>query len=103
MSIYFLSGMPKVLDSFFEHQPDLLCLLTARGLLYECVFVTSSFLHVASTYRKYASVTSLLNFPLVSIYTFLEDALDLPDSGQVGGSLGNNSALSSPQAPGPTL
>jgi hypothetical protein len=63
----------------------------------------SSFLHVASTYQKYASVTSLLDFPLVSVYTFLEDALDLPDSGQVGGSLGNNNALFSPQAPGPTL
>jgi hypothetical protein len=28
---------------FFEHQPDLLGHLTARGLLYECVCVTPSF------------------------------------------------------------
>jgi hypothetical protein len=90
-------------DSFFEHQPDLLGRLTARGLLYECVFVTPSFLHVASTYQKHASVTSPLDLPLVSVLTFLEGVLASPDFGQVGGSSGIDSALSSLQAPGPTL
>jgi hypothetical protein len=42
-SICFLNGRPWVADFFFEHQPDLLGRLTARGLLYECVFVTPSF------------------------------------------------------------
>jgi hypothetical protein len=31
------SRRPSVLGSFFEHQPDLLGRLTARGLLHECV------------------------------------------------------------------
>jgi hypothetical protein len=89
--------------SFFEHQPDLLGRLTARGLLYECVCATPSFLHVASTYWKHASVTSPLDLPLVSVSTFLEGVLASPDSSQVGGSSGSNSALSSLQAPGLTL
>jgi hypothetical protein len=61
------------------------------------------FLHVASTYWKHASVTSPLDLPLVNVSTFLEGVLALLDSGQVGGSSGNDSALSSLQAPGPTL
>jgi hypothetical protein len=40
---------------------------------------------------------------LVNIQTFLEDVLVLPNSGQVGGSSSNDSALSSLQAPGPAL
>jgi hypothetical protein len=62
-----------------------------------------SFLHVTSTYRKHASVTSPLDLPFVSAYTFLEGVLTLPDSSQVGGSSGNDSALSSLQAPRPTF
>jgi hypothetical protein len=62
-----------------------------------------SFLHVASTYRKHASVTSLIDLPLVSVSTFLEGVLASADFGQVGGSSGISSALSSLQAPGPTL
>jgi hypothetical protein len=90
-------------DFFFEHQPDLLGRLTSRGILYECVFVTPSFLHVASTYRKHASITSPLDLLLVSVSTFLEGVLASPDFGQVGGSSGIYNALSSLQAPGPTL
>jgi hypothetical protein len=71
-------------DLFFEHQPDFLGRLTARGLLYECVCVTPSFLHVASTYWKHASITSPLELPLVSVSTFLEGVLASPDSGQSG-------------------
>jgi hypothetical protein len=88
---------------FFKHQPNLLGHLTARGLLYECVCVTPSFLHVTSTYWKHASVMSPLDLPLVSVSTFLEGVLASTDSGQVGGPSGNDSALSSLQAPGPTL
>jgi hypothetical protein len=40
---------------------------------------------------------------LVSIQTFLEGALVLPDSGQVEGSSSNDIALSSLQSPGPAL
>jgi hypothetical protein len=40
---------------------------------------------------------------LVSISTFLEGVSASPDSGQVGSSSGNDIALSSLQAPGPTL
>jgi hypothetical protein len=65
--------------------------------------VTPSFSYVASTYQKHASVTSLLDLPLVSIQTFLEGVLGLLDSDQVGGSSSNNSALSSLQASGPAL
>jgi hypothetical protein len=38
---------------------------------------------------------SPLELPLVSVSTFLEGVLASPDSGQVGGSSGNNNALSS--------
>jgi hypothetical protein len=65
--------------------------------------VTPSLSDVASTYQKHASVTSLLDLPLVNIQTFLEGVLVLPNSGQVGGSSSNNSALSSLQAPRPAL
>jgi hypothetical protein len=41
-------------DYFFEHQPDLLGRLTARGILYECIYVTPSFFHITSTYWKHA-------------------------------------------------
>jgi hypothetical protein len=61
------------------------------------------FPYVTSTYQKHASVTSPLDLPLVSISTFLEGVLVLPDSGQVGGSSSNNKALSSLQASGPAL
>jgi hypothetical protein len=54
---------------------------------------------VTSTYQKHASVTSPLDLPLVSIQTFLEGVLVLLDSGQVGDSSSNDSALSSLQAP----
>jgi hypothetical protein len=64
---------------------------------------TPYFSDVASTHQKHASVTSPLDLPLVSIQTFLEGVLFLPDSGQVGSSSSNDSALSSLQAPGPTL
>jgi hypothetical protein len=53
------------------------------------------FLHVASTYWKHASITSPLDLPLVSISTFLEGVLASPNFGQVGGSSGSDSALSS--------
>jgi hypothetical protein len=46
---------------------------------------------------------SLLDLPLVSIWTFLEGVFASPDSSHVGGSSGNDIALSSLQAPGPTL
>jgi hypothetical protein len=46
---------------------------------------------------------SLFDLPSVSIQTFLEGAMALPDSDQVGGSSSNDSALSSLQAPGPAL
>jgi hypothetical protein len=62
-----------------------------------------SFFDVISTCQKPASVTSLLNLPLVSIQTFLEGVMVLPDFGQVGGSSRNDSALPSLQAPGPAL
>jgi hypothetical protein len=88
---------------FFEHQPDLLGRLTAQGLLYECVCSMPSFLNVTSTYWKHASVTSPLDLPLVSVWTFLEGVLASPDSCQVSGSSGNDSALSSLQAPEPIL
>jgi hypothetical protein len=91
------------MDFFFVYQPDVLGHLTARGLLYECVSVTPSFLHVALTCRKHASVRSPLDLPLVSILTFLEGVLASLDFGQVGGSPGINIALSSLRAPGPTL
>jgi hypothetical protein len=61
------------------------------------------FSFVASTYQKHAPVMSLLDLPWVGIQTFLEGVMALPDSGQVGGSSSNDSALSSLQAPGPTL
>jgi hypothetical protein len=89
--------------SFIEHQPDLLGHLTARGLLYKCICATPSFLHVTSTYRKHASVTSLLDLPLVNVLSFLEGVLASPDSGHVRGSLGSNNALSSHQARGLSL
>jgi hypothetical protein len=62
--------------------------------------VMPSFSYVALIYRKQASITPLLDLPLVSIKTFLEGAMILPDSGQVGGSPSNYSALSSLQAHG---
>jgi hypothetical protein len=65
--------------------------------------VTPSFLHITSTYWKHASIMSPLDLSLVSVSTFLEGVLASPDSGQVGGSSGNDSTLSSLQAPGPTL
>jgi hypothetical protein len=46
---------------------------------------------------------SPLDLPLVSIQTFLEGVLVLPDSSQAGGSLSKDNALSSLQASGPTL
>jgi hypothetical protein len=61
------------------------------------------FYSVASTYQKHASVMSPLDIPLVSIQTFLEGVMVLPDSGQVGGSSSNDRALSSLQAPGPAF
>jgi hypothetical protein len=61
------------------------------------------FSDVASTYQEHSSITSLLDLPLVSIYTFLEGVLVLPDSGQVGGPSSNDGTLSSLQAPGPAL
>jgi hypothetical protein len=66
-------------------------------------FVTPSFCNVASTYQKHASITSLLDLPLVSIKTFLECVLVLPNSDQVGSSSSNDNALSSLEAPGPAL
>jgi hypothetical protein len=90
-------------DSFFEHQPDLSGRLTARGLLYECVFVTPSFFHVASTYWKHPSGTSLLDLPLVGASTFLEGVVASPDRIQVEGSSSSHGALSSLQVPGSTL
>jgi hypothetical protein len=46
---------------------------------------------------------SLLDLPLVSIQTFLQGAMVVPDSGKVGGSPSSDSALSSLQAPRPAL
>jgi hypothetical protein len=69
------------MDYFFEHQPDLLGRLTAWGLLYKCVRVMPSFLHIASTHWNHASVTSQLDPPLVSTSTFIEGVLASPDSG----------------------
>jgi hypothetical protein len=46
---------------------------------------------------------SPLYLPSVGIQTFLESAMALPDSGQVGGSSSNDSALSSLQALGPAF
>jgi hypothetical protein len=63
--------------------------------------VTPSFLQVALTYWKHASVTSLLDLSLVSVSTFLEGVLASLDSGQVGGSSGSHGVLSSLQAHGP--
>jgi C4-dicarboxylate-specific signal transduction histidine kinase len=57
--------------------------------------VTPSFSYVASIYWKHASITSLLNLPLVGIQTFHEGALILPDFGQVDSYSRNNNALSS--------
>jgi hypothetical protein len=65
--------------------------------------VTPSFTNVTSTYQKHASITSLLDLPLVSIQTFLEGVLVLPDSGQVGGFSSNDNTLSSLQAHGTAL
>jgi hypothetical protein len=90
-------------DSFFEHQPDLSGRLIARGLLYECVYATPSFFHVASTYWKHASGTSPLDLPSVSVSTFLEGAVASFDSVQVGGSSGSHDTLSSLQVSGSTL
>jgi hypothetical protein len=101
-SIYFNNRRSQVADSFFEHQPDLLGRLTARGLLYECVFVMPSFLHIASTYWKHASGTSPLDHSLVSVSTFFEGVLASPDSFLGGGSSSYYGALSSFQAPGLT-
>jgi hypothetical protein len=61
------------------------------------------FLHVALTYWKHAFVTSPLDLSSVSVLTILEGVLASPNSGQVGGSSGNDSAMSSLQAPGLTL
>jgi hypothetical protein len=80
-SIHFPSRKPYVLDSLFVHQPDLLGRLTARGLLYECVFVTPSFPSIASTYQKHAPTMCLLDLPSISIQTFLEGVMALPNSG----------------------
>jgi hypothetical protein len=41
--------------------------------------------YVTSTYQKQASVTPLLDLPLVGIKTFLEGMMIFPESGQVGG------------------
>jgi hypothetical protein len=62
---------------------------------------SSSF--VASTYQKHAPVMYLFDLPSVSIQTFLEGVMALPDFGQVGGSSSHDSALSSLQAPGPAI
>jgi hypothetical protein len=52
------------------------------------------FSSIASTYQKHAPVMSLLNLSLVSMQTFLEGAMALPDSDQVGSSSSNDSAVS---------
>jgi hypothetical protein len=52
------------------------------------------FSSVALTYQKHAPVMSLLDLPLVSMQTFLEGAMALPDSDQVGSSSSNDSAMS---------
>jgi hypothetical protein len=91
------------MDSFFEHQPNLSGRLTARGLLYECVIVTPSFFHVASTYWKYPSGMSLLDLPLVGVSTFLEGTVASPDPIQVEDSSGSDGIVSSLQVHGPTL
>jgi hypothetical protein len=64
---------------------------------------TPSFSIVTSTYWKPTSTTSPHDLLLVSVSTFLEGVLASPNSGQVGGSSGSDSALSSLQALGPTL
>jgi hypothetical protein len=46
---------------------------------------------------------SLLDLPSVSTHTFLEGAMALHDSGQVGDSSSDDSALYPLQAPGPAL
>jgi hypothetical protein len=51
----------------------------------------------------HASVTSPLDLPLVSISTFLEGVVVLPDLVLVEDSSGGHGALSSHQAPGSTL
>jgi hypothetical protein len=61
------------------------------------------FSSVTSTCQKHAPVMSPLDLPLVSIQTFLEGAMALPDSGQVSGSSSNDSTLSSLEAPGPAF
>jgi hypothetical protein len=65
--------------------------------------VTPSLFHVASTYWKHSSGMSPLYLMLVSILTFLEGAVASPNSVQVEDSSGSHGALSSLQAPGPTL
>jgi hypothetical protein len=52
------------------------------------------FSSIASTYQKHAPVMSLLNLSLVSMQTFLEGAMALPDSDKVGSSSSNDSAVS---------
>jgi hypothetical protein len=61
------------------------------------------FSSVASTYQKHVFVMSQLDLPLVSIQTFFEGVMILPNSGQVDGSSSNDNALSSLEAPGPAL
>jgi hypothetical protein len=46
---------------------------------------------------------SQVDLPLVSIQTFFEGVMILPNFGQVGGSSSNDNALSSLEAPGPAL
>jgi hypothetical protein len=72
---------------------------TLRVRLCDALF----FLHVTSTYGKHAPVTSLLDLPLVSGLTFIEGVLASLESGHVGGSSGNDNALSSLQVHGPNL
>jgi hypothetical protein len=90
-------------DSFLEHQPDHLGRLTARGLLYECVFVTPSFFRVASTYWKHLSGMYLLDLPLVGASTFLEVVVASPYPIQDEDSSGSHGALSSLHVPGSML
>jgi hypothetical protein len=47
------------------------------------------FAYITSTNQKQASVTPLLDLPLVDIDTFFEGVMIFPDSGQVGGSSSN--------------
>jgi hypothetical protein len=56
------------------------------------------FAYVASTYQKQASVTPLLDLLLVGIKTILKGLIIFPDSGRVGSSSSNYSALPSLQA-----